>query len=163
MPYASKKTPGPSVARAPLDGFDSGLRPNNATSPELETCRPAKAARAAKAPILVTQSVFIVVRERGEERNESMNIDDISVAIQLTANGSSKLKARADVVLRVEGFIELLGFAVIELDGGSLLVKPPSRQGKVPDQYFPTVALRGKINTLIEAEILAEYRRVRNA
>lgn len=87
-----------------------------------------------------------------------MKNDDISVAVRLTENPSSKLRARADVVLAVEGFIELFGFSIIESQGGSLRVAPPSRKGG--DRYYDVAALRGRIKTLVDEAILAEYGRM---
>jgi len=86
-----------------------------------------------------------------------MNVEEISVAIQLVDKPGSKLRARADVVLPVEGVIELIGCSVVE-SGSTLFVGMPSRPGG-QGRYFDTVALRGKIKALIEQAILAEYGR----
>jgi DNA-binding cell septation regulator SpoVG len=89
---------------------------------------------------------------------EIMNVEEISVAIHLVDKPGSNLKARADVVLPVDGVIDLIGFSIIESRSGTLFVGMPSRPGS-QGRYFDSVALRGKIKTLIEQAILAEYGR----
>jgi hypothetical protein len=91
-----------------------------------------------------------------------MKVEDISVAIQLFDKAGSKRKALADVTIPIEGLglIEIFGSSVVEANGGALAVLPPSRQGQKPNQYFETIALRGRIKAMVTEAVLAEYQRI---
>jgi hypothetical protein len=93
-----------------------------------------------------------------KQKEESMKIEDISVRVRHMNNHSSKLRARATVMLLVEGgFIELSGFSVFGSEDGTLEVAPPSQ--KWQDRYIDTVTLGGRIAGLVEEAVLAAYRR----
>lgn len=79
----------------------------------------------------------------------------------LAANGSSKLKAFADVTLVFDelGLMKLCGFSIFQGGENQLpRVSPPARKGKGNgSQYYDMVMLMGKIHKLVQEEILKEY------
>jgi hypothetical protein len=86
-----------------------------------------------------------------------LRIVDISVEIR-PSNRHGALKAYADVQLRTkEGFLQEKGYAVIQKEGSSPFVGPPSRPGNVQGKYFPIVELEGDIRKAVFEAILAAY------
>jgi hypothetical protein len=54
----------------------------------------------------------------------------------------------------------VLGYAVIQKDGGSPFIGSPSRPGNMPGKFFPIVEAEGDIRKEIFDAILAAYRKV---
>ncbi|MGC2698419.1 MAG: hypothetical protein WA738_21735 [Candidatus Angelobacter sp.] len=86
-----------------------------------------------------------------------MKPEDIAVEVRLSAKEGQKAKAFADVTIPLggDGVVKLLGFSIFETG-----VAPPGRKGT--KKYFETVALIGKIRSVVDTAILAEYQRLIN-
>jgi DNA-binding cell septation regulator SpoVG len=86
-----------------------------------------------------------------------MSSDGISVELKRT-DGSGAVKARADVRIELdEGTLLLFGFSVIEKNGKPPWVAFPSKAGKIPGKYFPTIDASGEIRETIARAILEAY------
>jgi DNA-binding cell septation regulator SpoVG len=92
-----------------------------------------------------------------------MDIDEISVDLRLCSKAEAKVKAFADVTvpLGADGVIKISGFSVIQSDDGLPRLGLPSRKGQ--NRYFETVTPVGKVRSLVERAVMAEYGRVRNS
>jgi len=89
-----------------------------------------------------------------------LEILEISVEIRLS-NRPGAVKAYADVRIQTgDGTLQVLGYAVIQKDGGSPFIGSPSRQGNTPGKFFPIVEAEGDIRKEIFDAILAAYRKV---
>jgi len=90
-----------------------------------------------------------------------MKLESVTVELRLSTKPDSKVKAFADVTLPLgdDGTITVLGFSVLEIDGRPPRVMAPARKGK--QAWFDTVQLNGRIRTLVETAVLAEYERKR--
>ncbi len=92
-----------------------------------------------------------------------MRIEEIAVELRLTDRAAdSKIKALADVTipLGADGVIRISGFAVLQWEAGSpTRVALPARKGQT--RYFETVVPMGKVRSLIEQAVMAEYARAR--
>lgn len=89
-----------------------------------------------------------------------MNPDSITAEIRLATNGSTKLKAFADVTLPLGelGLLKLCGFSVIQpAEENPPRVVPPARKGE--QRYFDVVLLIGKIRKAVDDAVLTEYSR----
>jgi hypothetical protein len=88
-----------------------------------------------------------------------MKPESIAVALRLSSKQDSKLRAHADVTIPLgdDGTITILGFSVLEVEGRPPKVMVPARKGK--QAWFDTVQLSGRIWTLVEEVVLAEYER----
>jgi DNA-binding cell septation regulator SpoVG len=89
-----------------------------------------------------------------------MIASEITVDLRLSGKNGSKPRWHADVTipLGLDGAVKISGFSVFVTDAGKLWVAPPSRKGE--KRWFDVVTLMGKIRTLIEAAVLAEYERL---
>jgi len=89
-----------------------------------------------------------------------MNLAIIAISVEIRpSNKPGPVKAYADVAIRTnEGMLQEKGYAVIQKEGGSPFVGPPSRQGSTPGKYFPIVELEGDIRMAIYDAILRRYR-----
>jgi DNA-binding cell septation regulator SpoVG len=88
-----------------------------------------------------------------------MKAESISVDLRLSTKPDSKVKAYADVTIPLgeDGTITVLGFSILESDGRPARAMSPARKGK--QTWFDTVQLSGRIRSLVEAAVLAEYER----
>ena len=90
-----------------------------------------------------------------------MNADSLTVDVRLSNKAESKLKAFADVTVPLgsDGVIKISGFSVIQADSQPPRVVPPARKGEF--RYFDTVALIGKIRSIVDEAVLTEYERLK--
>ena len=88
-----------------------------------------------------------------------MKADSVTVELRLSAKPDGKVKAFADLTIPLgdEGTITVFGFSVLDSDGRPARVMSPARKGK--QAWFDTVRLSGRIHSLVEAAVLAEYER----
>jgi DNA-binding cell septation regulator SpoVG len=88
-----------------------------------------------------------------------MNNSNISVEMRLSTKTDSKVKAFADVTIPLggDGLVKVSGFSVIQRDSEPVRVVPPARKGEF--RYFDTVALIGRIRSLVDEAVTAEYER----
>ena len=88
-----------------------------------------------------------------------MKLESVTVELRLSTKPDSKVKAFADVTIPLgeDGTITVLGFSVLETEGRPARVMSPARKGK--QAWFDTVQLSGRIRTLVETAVLAEYER----
>ena len=91
-----------------------------------------------------------------------MSALDIAVNLRLKGpvDNTSKVKAYADVTISLgtDGLVKVSGFSIFVGDNGKARVAPPARKGD--RRYFDVVTLMGKIQSLVEAAVLAEYGRM---
>ncbi len=89
-----------------------------------------------------------------------MIASNISVEVRISTKIDSKLKAFADVTIPLgsDGVIKVSGFSVIQRDSEPARVVPPARKGEF--RYFDTVALIGKIRSIVDEAVMAEYERL---
>jgi DNA-binding cell septation regulator SpoVG len=91
-------------------------------------------------------------------------MSDLDITVDLRLNGAKgdagKVKAYADVTISLgaDGVVKISGFSIFVGDGGKLRVAPPARKGE--RRYFDVVTLMGRIHSLVESAVLAEYNRV---
>ena len=92
-----------------------------------------------------------------------MKPEDIAVEVRMSAKQDHKVKAFADVTFPfgADGVVKVFGFSIIETEGSQPRVVPPARKGT--QRYFETVALIGKVRSIVDTAVLAEYRRQANA
>ena len=88
-----------------------------------------------------------------------MKLESVTVELRLSTKPDSKVKAFADVTIPLgeDGTITVPGFSVLETEGRPARVMSPARKGK--QAWFDTVQLSGRIRTLVETAVLAEYER----
>jgi hypothetical protein len=89
-----------------------------------------------------------------------MKLNDISVELRLSPKqGSSNVKAFADVGIPLGdcGAVNILGCSVLEMANKPPRVMMPARKGQ--KTWFDIVELAGKIRSMVEAAVLAEYER----
>lgn len=88
-----------------------------------------------------------------------MTAADIVVDLRPADSGKGKAKAFADVTipLGADGMMKIQGFSVFQRDGEPMRVAPPARKGS--SRYFETVSLIGKVRSVVDAAILAEFER----
>jgi hypothetical protein len=88
-----------------------------------------------------------------------LKTESLTIALRLSGKPDSKVKAFADVTIPLgdDGTITTLGFSVLDSDGRPPRVMSPARKGK--QAWFDIVQLSGKIQSLVEAAVLAEYQR----
>ena len=88
-----------------------------------------------------------------------MKAESIAIELRLSAKPDSKVKAFADVTIPLgdEGTITVLGFTILDSDGRPPRLMTPARKGK--EAWFDIVRLSGRIQSLVEAAVLAEYER----
>lgn len=88
-----------------------------------------------------------------------MKSDAITVEVRLSAKPESKVKGYGDATIPLgdDGTITILGFSVLDGDGRPPRVMTPARKGK--QAWFEIVELSGRIHSLVEAAVLAEYER----
>jgi DNA-binding cell septation regulator SpoVG len=93
----------------------------------------------------------------------NMTASDISVELRLSTKTDTKVKAFADVTIPLgsDGLVKVSGFSVIQRNSDPPRVVPPARKGEF--RYFDTVALIGKIRSIVDEAVMAEYERVRAA
>ncbi len=86
-----------------------------------------------------------------------MKTESLSVALRLSTKPESKVKAFADLTIPLgdDGTITILGYSVLDGDGRPPRVMAPARKGK--QAWFDTVQASGKIRSMIENAVLAEY------
>jgi DNA-binding cell septation regulator SpoVG len=90
----------------------------------------------------------------------SMNTSNVAVDLRLSTKTDSKVKAFADVTIPLgsDGLVKVSGFSVIQRDSEPPRVVPPARKGEF--RYFDTVALIGKIRSIVDEAVMAEYQRM---
>jgi DNA-binding cell septation regulator SpoVG len=90
-----------------------------------------------------------------------MNTGSISAEVRLSTKTDSKVRAFADVTIPIgnDGVIRISGFSVIQTDSQPARVVPPARKGEF--RYFDTVALIGKIRSLVDEAVMTEYQRLK--
>jgi hypothetical protein len=106
----------------------------------------------------VNRAGFPFVPKKGEFK---MKLEDIDVAVRLAdPEKSPKVRAFADatIPLGADGVVKISGFSVIQTDTEAPHVAPPARKGST--RYFEVVSLIGKIRSLVDGAILAEYQRM---
>ena len=88
-----------------------------------------------------------------------MKIESITVDLRLSTRADSKVKAFADATIPLgdDGTLTIFGFSILQSDGRPTRVMSPARKGK--QSWFPIVEAAGRIRSLIDAAILAEYER----
>lgn len=88
-----------------------------------------------------------------------MKLDSISVDLRLSSKDASKVKAFADVTIPLgdDGTITILGLSVLVVEGRQPKVMVPARKGK--QAWFDMVELSGKIRSMVEEVVLAEFTR----
>jgi DNA-binding cell septation regulator SpoVG len=86
-----------------------------------------------------------------------MKFDSVTVELRMSAKTESNVKAFADVTISLgdDGIVALLGCSVLEIDGRPQRILMPARKGK--QTWFDIVELTGKIRSIVEAAVLAEY------
>jgi hypothetical protein len=89
-----------------------------------------------------------------------MNLQITKISVEIRPNNRiGPVKAYADVTIETsEGILRQKGYAVIQKDGGSPFVGPPSKPGSTPGKYFPIIEVEGDIRSAIFGAILASYR-----
>ena len=92
-----------------------------------------------------------------------MKPDSVTVELRLSTKADAKVKAFADVTIPLgdDGTITMLGFSVLEVDGRPPRLLTPARKGK--ETWFSTVELTGKIRSIVETAVMAEYERQKNS
>lgn len=88
-----------------------------------------------------------------------MKPENITIDMRPSSKADSKIKAFVDVTLPLgdDGTITILGYSVLDGDSRPPRVMAPARKGK--QAWFDTVQLTGRIRTLVEEAVLAEYDR----
>ena len=88
-----------------------------------------------------------------------MKTESLSVALRLSTKPESKVKAFADVTIPLgdDGTITIFGYSVLDGDGRPPRLMSPARKGK--EAWFDIVRLSGRIQSLVEGAVLAEYER----
>ena len=96
---------------------------------------------------------------KSEIEESDMKLESVTVDLRLSTKPDSKVKAFGDATIQLgdDGTITVLGFSVLESQGRPARVMAPARKGK--QAWFDTVQLSGRIRTLVEAAVLAEYER----
>jgi hypothetical protein len=86
-----------------------------------------------------------------------MKQESIAVALRLSTKQDTKIKAFADVTIPLgdDGTISVLGFSILEMEGRPPKVMTPARKGK--QSWFEIVELTGKIKSIVDSAVLAEY------
>src|SRR5262249_20663041 len=84
----------------------------------------------------------------------------VTVDLRRHENTLSRIRAHADVEIRINGFgsIQIFGFSIFEPDGKPLVVLRPAQKGE--KKSLPHLKLLGKVKTIIESTILREYQEV---
>jgi DNA-binding cell septation regulator SpoVG len=93
--------------------------------------------------------------------DSNMTASNVSVELRLSAKTDSKVKAFADVTipLGTDGLVKVSGFSVIQRGSDQPRIVPPARKGEF--RYFDTVALIGKIRSIVDEAVIAEYERMK--
>jgi DNA-binding cell septation regulator SpoVG len=89
-----------------------------------------------------------------------MKPEDIAVEVRLSSKQDQKVKAFADITFPLggDGVVKVFGFSIIVTDGSLPRVVPPARKGT--QRYFEIVALIGKVRSIVDTAVLAEYQRL---
>jgi len=88
-----------------------------------------------------------------------MKTESITVDLRLSTRADGKVKAFGDATIALgdDGTLTICGFSILHTDGRPIRVMSPARKGK--QSWFPIVEAAGRIRSLIDAAMLAEYER----